>query len=99
MTVTKNISENDYLVKIDGRLDTTTAPQLEDELRPLYAIADSLTLDFEKLDYISSAGLRILLISQKEMSKEGKIFAIKNVNSAISDVLEITGFCGIITIL
>lgn len=80
-----------------GRLDTTTAPQLETELTPCLEDATELTLDFAKLEYISSAGLRVLLSAQKIMNKQGKM-ALKNVNKTIMEVFEVTGFVDILTL-
>lgn len=82
-------------VELVGRLDTTTAPQLEAELN-LDGISE-LNFNFEKLDYISSAGLRVLLAAQKTMNKQGSM-KLKNVNADIMEVFEITGFSDILTI-
>ena len=98
MTINTNVSDNVYTVKVEGRLDTTTAPQLEAELADIYEKAPSLVLDFADLAYISSAGLRVLLISQKEMTKLGKEMSLTNVNDTVSEVLEITGFSDILKI-
>ena len=84
-------------VKVTERLDTTTAPQLEKELSgPLEGIA-SLTLDFSELNYISSAGLRVLLSLQKMMNKRGRM-VVRNVNENIMEVFDITGFVDVLTI-
>lgn len=97
MTITKNNEGNKLTVAIEGRLDTTTAPNLEAELNSsLEGIAD-LVLDMSELQYISSAGLRVLLSAQKTMNKQGKM-VIKNVNEEIKEVFEITGFVDILTI-
>lgn len=80
-----------------GRLDTTTAPQLEAELNATLDGVTELVLDFAKLDYISSAGLRVLLAAQKRMNKQGSM-VIRNTNDDIKEVFEITGFCDILTL-
>lgn len=84
-------------VELEGRLDTTTAPQLETGLKQNVGDCENLIMDFAKLEYISSAGLRVLLAAQKVMNKQGKM-VIKNVNDSIMDVFEITGFTDILTI-
>ena len=95
MEIIKNLNENVMNIALEGRLDTTTAPQLEAELT-LDGVSE-LTFDFEKLDYISSAGLRVLLAAQKTMNKQGNM-KIANVNADIMEVFEITGFSDILTI-
>lgn len=84
-------------IALTGRLDTTTAPQLENHLWENLGDAEELTLDFKALEYISSAGLRVLLSAQKIMNKQGKM-TIKNVCSDIMEVFDITGFSDILTI-
>ncbi len=81
----------------EGRLDTTTAPQLEQEIAAAIGGATKLIFDFEKLEYISSAGLRLLLSSQKTMNKQGEM-VIRHVNETIQEVFEVTGFADILTI-
>ena len=97
MNIEKIQNGTNYTLNISGRLDTTTAPQLEAELAPCLKDATALTLDFEKLEYISSAGLRVLLSAQKTMNKQGKM-ALKNVNETVMEVFEVTGFSDILTI-
>jgi anti-sigma B factor antagonist len=84
-------------VALTGRLDTTTSPQLEAEFKKSIDGVDYLILDFKNLEYLSSAGLRVLLTAQKVMNKQGKM-VIRNVNDTISEVFEITGFADILTI-
>ncbi len=84
-------------VALIGRLDTTTAPTLERALAEHIADATELTLDLASLDYVSSAGLRVLLAAQKQMIKKGKM-TVKNVNSSVMEVFVITGFSDILTI-
>lgn len=95
MTIIKEIKESAMNVALEGRLDTTTAPELEAELQ-LEGITE-LVLDFEKLDYVSSAGLRVLLAAQKVMNRQGSML-IRNVNEGIMEIFEITGFIDILTI-
>ncbi len=97
MTITKTQNGSAYTVAVAGRLDTMTAPQLEAELNGVLGSADSLTLDFSKLDYISSAGLRVLLSAHKVMSaKDG--LTVTNVNDIVQEVLDVTGFSDILNI-
>ena len=97
MEIKKTTAEKTLTIAIEGKLDTTTAPQLEAELKESLDGVESLVLDFEKLDYISSAGLRVLLATQKTMNKQGEM-VICNVNETVSEVFEITGFVDILTI-
>lgn len=98
MTIDKNIDGTKLEILLEGRLDTATAPLLEAELKESLRGITELVFDFAKLEYISSAGLRILLASQKMMNKQGSM-ALKNVNEAIEEIFEITGFSDILTIL
>lgn len=82
---------------LSGRLDTITAPKLEAELRSSLTGVTDLTLDFSEIEYISSAGLRVLLAAQKIMNKQGKML-VKNVSEEINEIFEITGFVDILTI-
>ncbi|MCQ2552551.1 MAG: STAS domain-containing protein [Clostridia bacterium] len=99
MTINKNLEGEKMVVAIEGRLDTTTAPSLDAELNQSSDLAavKELVFDFEKLEYVSSAGRRVLLATQKTMNTHGKM-VIKNVNDAIMEVFEITGFSDILTI-
>lgn len=95
-----NVSKNDgsLLLALSGRLDTTTAPQLEAELERSLPDVELLTLDFSKLEYISSAGLRVLLSAQKRMnSRKGKLI-VRGVCADIMEIFDITGFVDILTI-
>lgn len=96
MTITKNAEETKLTLAIEGRIDTTTAPQFEAEID---AIADvtELVLDFAGVEYISSAGLRVVLKAQKLMNQNGKMKLV-NVNDDVMDVFDITGFLDILTI-
>ena len=97
MTITKKQDGAALEIALEGRLDTTTSPMLENELKEALPGVTELTLDLEKLEYISSAGLRVLLAAQKTMSKQGAMKLI-NVNEIIMEIFEITGFSDILTI-
>ena len=91
MTITKTLDGTNLTFALEGRLDTTTSPQLEGEMHPDIDSATEVTFDLEKLAYISSAGLRVLLSAQKIMNKQGKM-TIKNVCPEIMDIFALTGF-------
>ena len=97
MIINKTKDGTRMTVALEGRLDTTTAPDLEQSLKDELAGLTELTLDFEKLDYISSAGLRVLLSTQKIMSKRGTM-VVTHVNEMVMEVFEVTGFSDILTI-
>ncbi len=97
MVITKTKDGTSLTLVLEGRLDTTTAPQLESELRSSIDGIDKLFLDFASLEYLSSAGLRILLSAQKTMNKQGSM-VIRNVNEDVMDIFTITGFSDILTI-
>ena len=97
MTITKNLNGTALEIALAGRLDTMTAPELEAELNKDLGGADSLALDFGELDYISSAGLRVLLTAHKAMAAKGGM-KICNVNEVVQEVFEVTGFADILTI-
>ena len=96
MNINKIPQGEELTVEIEGRLDTSTAPQLEGELADLAGVK-KLVMDFVKLEYISSAGLRVLLATQKRMNAQGEM-VITHVNETIMEVFEITGFSDILTI-
>ena len=97
MTIGKTKKEGALVISLEGRLDTVTAPELENELKESLADVTSLTFDFKALDYISSAGLRVLLSAQKIMNGRGQM-KICNVNETIMEIFEVTGFSDILTI-
>ena len=97
MTITSNMNGATLEIALEGRLDTMTAPELETELNRSLGSAESLVLDFSRLEYISSAGLRVLLTAHKTMSNKGGM-TVKNVNEIVQEVLEVTGFADILTI-
>jgi len=97
MTINKEVNGSALTLTIEGRLDTTTAPQLEAEIKQSLAGVAELVLDMKELAYLSSAGLRVLLAAQKQMNKQGKMI-LKNVCETIMEVFEVTGFVDILTI-
>ena len=97
LNINKKLEDKTLTVTLEGRLDTTTAPQLEVELKSDLADVTSLVMDFEKLEYISSAGLRVLLSAQKIMNKQGEMKLI-HVNDVINEIFEVTGFSDILNI-
>ncbi len=97
MEIEKTVNGTALAVAIEGRIDTTTAPQLEKELRGSIDGVQDLALDFAGVEYISSAGLRVLLTAQKIMNKQGKM-VLRNVREAVMEVFEVTGFQDILTI-
>lgn len=97
MTINETKNGSSLTISLEGRLDTTTSPEFETKLKESLAGITDLTLDFAKLDYISSAGLRVLLSAQKQMNKQGTM-VICNVNETINEVFEVTGFIDILTI-
>lgn len=97
MTINKNREGSKLTVALEGRLDTTTAPQLEGEIRMSLDGITELEFDFQNLAYISSAGLRVMLSAQKVMNKQGNM-SIRNVNEDIMEVFEVTGFVDILNI-
>ena len=97
MNITKSLNGSALTIALDGRLDTTTSPALETELHDSLDGITSLTFDFDKLEYISSAGLRVLLSAQKTMNKQGEMI-ICHVNESIQEIFDITGFTDILTI-
>ena len=103
MTINKTQNGSELTISLTGRLDTTTAPQLDDELKTALEGVEKLSFDFSGLEYISSAGLRVLLATQRTMSaqkvmnKQGSMI-VKNVSEEISEIFEVTGFVDILTI-
>ena len=97
MEITKQADGEKLTLTLKGRLDTMTAPELEAELKENLDGVKELVFDFTALEYLSSAGLRVLLGAQKAMSEVGKM-AIRNVNEAVMEVFEVTGFTEVFTI-
>ncbi len=98
MTITKTRNDDALYIALEGRLDTITSAELEKELKDDLPGVKDLTLDFEKLDYISSAGLRVLLAAQKVMAKQGSMKLV-NVGETIMEIFDVTGFSEILTIV
>ncbi len=97
LNITKNLDDTKLTVQLEGRLDTTTAPQLEESMKESINGVTELIMDFERLEYISSAGLRVLLSCQKIMSKQGSMKVV-HVSDLIKEIFEVTGFIDILTI-
>ena len=97
MNIVKNQKDTTLTINLEGRLDTSTSPQLENELRAALDGITELYFDLDKLDYISSAGLRVLLSAQKTMNNQGEM-VIRNVKPEIMEIFEVTGFVDILTI-
>ncbi len=97
MNVTRQEENGTLTLLVEGRLDTTTAPQLEEQI-PTGTQIQTLILDLSKLEYVSSAGLRVLLCAQKQMSAQGGKLIVKNAQDAVLEVFEITGFNDILTL-
>ena len=97
LNINKNLNGETLTVSLEGRLDTTTAPQLEESLKESMVGIKELILDFANLEYISSAGLRVLLSAQKNMAKQGSMKLI-HVSDVIMEIFEVTGFVDILTI-
>ena len=97
LNIEKKTDGSSLNIALEGRLDTMTFPQLEETLKDSLDGVTSLIMDFEKLEYISSAGLRVLLSAQKIMNKQGEMKLI-HVNEVINEIFEVTGFSDILTI-
>lgn len=97
LEIKKTTEQDKLLYELTGRLDTTTAPQLEQEIKAVPEGVKELTLDMKGLEYISSAGLRVLLSAQKAMNKQG-VMTVRNVNDSVMEIFDITGFSDILTI-
>ena len=97
MTINRIQDGNHLTMALEGRLDTTTAPELEQQIKTGLDGVETLTMDFAKLDYISSAGLRVLLSAHKLMSKQGGMKVV-HVNEMVAEVFEVTGFSDILDI-
>ena len=97
LTINKSLENGKAVLSPEGRLDTTTAPEMESVIKDILKTTNDLTLDFVKLDYISSAGLRVLLSTQKAIGNQGSLKII-NVNETINEIFDVTGFSDILTI-
>lgn len=97
MTINKNKNGSKLLIEVAGRLDTTTAPQLDAEVKDSISDITELEFDFSNLEYISSAGLRVLLSAQKIMNKQGSM-VIHGASDDLMEIFDVTGFIDILTI-
>ena len=97
MTIEKKMNNESATLIVSGRLDTQTAPELEKELDSILSGLKELTFDMTNLEYVSSAGLRVILKAQKAMNAQGSMKLI-DVNDSIMEVFDITGFLDILTI-
>ena len=99
MTINKVLENNKITLTLEGRLDTITSPQLQEALIPAFNEANEIVLDFAKLAYVSSAGLRVLLMGEKTSKSANVPMSIKNVSEEIMEVLDMTGFTDMLTIM
>lgn len=97
MTIEKYAEGKKLTITLTGRLDTTTAPKLETELKQNISGVEELVLDLAALEYLSSAGLRVLLSAQKVMNRQGSM-VVRNANEIIMEIFEVTGFVDVLTI-
>lgn len=97
MTINKTKEDSKLTVQVEGRIDTTTAPQLESEIKDEISGITDLVIDLKEVVYVSSAGLRVLLSAQKVMNRQGNM-VIKNVNEEVMEIFEVTGFVDILNI-
>ena len=97
MTINKTKEDSKLTVQVEGRIDTTTAPQLESEIKDEISGITDLVIDLKEVAYVSSAGLRVLLSAQKVMNCQGNM-VIKNVNEEVMEIFEVTGFVDILNI-
>ena len=97
LNISKEKNGNELTLKLDGRMDTTTAPVLEGEVKAEIGGVASLIFDLESLQYISSAGLRVLLSAQKIMNKQGEM-VVRNASEEVKEIFDVTGFADILTI-
>ena len=97
LDIKKTMDGNELVIALKGRLDTLTSPQLEEELNGCIDDAEVLVFDFSELEYISSAGLRVLLSAQKTMNTKGSM-SVRNVSDEIREIFDVTGFSDILTI-
>ena len=97
MEIIKKKEGSQLIIAVEGKIDTSTSPELETAVRSDIDSVDNLIFDFEKVTYISSTGLRVLLSAQKIMNKQGRM-VIRNVSSSVMDIFDITGFVDILDI-
>ena len=98
MDITKNFNENELTLSVKGRIDTITSKDLDKEINDEIGNFESLILDFTDLEYISSAGLRVLIATQKKLKSENIPFVIKNVDDSVKEIFRMSGFDKILKI-
>ncbi|MBO5246149.1 MAG: STAS domain-containing protein [Eubacterium sp.] len=98
MNITETRTEESIQLKVEGRVDTTTSPQLQNAILQAFQKGSKLILDFTEVEYVSSAGLRALLIGQKTANSKGGSMTLTNVPQAVMQVFQMSGFSGILTI-
>ena len=98
MNITKNYNEKELTLSIEGRIDTITSQDLDKEINEEFSNFNSLIMDFTDLEYISSAGLRVLIATQKKLKAEDIPFVIKNVNDTVGEIFRMSGFDKILKI-
>ena len=98
MIIRENRNGSALNIELEGRLDTTTSPELEEELKKVLPELTELIFDLSKLEYISSAGLRVLLSAQKTMNRQGKM-CVSGANDTVAEIFDITGFSSILHIV
>ncbi len=99
MIINKTQENGTVTLTLSGSLDTATAPQLFDVLLPLFDDAEQVTLDFTEIEYVSSAGLRVLLQGEKTAMAKGKQMTLTHISDDVMEVLEMTGFTDVLTII
>lgn len=92
MNINKEVKDDVIVIKLDGRLDKLSSPVLDEELKPVIAENKNITFDLEKLDYISSAGLRVLLSTKKTLKENGKDISVINIGTDVMNILTVSGF-------
>jgi anti-anti-sigma factor len=98
MTITKSQDGEKLIIALEGRLDTTTGPELQEQLIPEFDTVKHIRLDFKELVYVSSAGLRVLLLGEKTAKAKGGTMSLVNVAPEIQEIFEMTGFSEVLTI-
>jgi anti-anti-sigma factor len=98
MIITKKQEGDKLVIALEGRLDTTTAPELQEQLIPEFDTSKHIRLDFKDLVYVSSAGLRVILLGEKTAKAKGAFMSLSNVSPEIQDIFEMTGFSNVLTI-
>ena len=99
MIINKALADGELTFVLEGKLDTTTSPQLQDVLLPAFDEAGHIRLDFTKVAYVSSAGLRVLLMGQKTAKAKGASMTLSGISAEIMEIFEMTGFTGMLTIV